>query len=405
MNTRWRFLLSLVVVVLGGVWLWQAASARPEEGTDGRWVSARLQEVRFTVPAVGELRAQTSEQLGPPQGSSLWDFKISFMAPEGAQVEAGDTVLRFDTSELARRLEEAVAARDSADTTLEKERSDIDKELREENLAFLEAQARQRRASLKIDVPEGLVANNEALAAQVDLDLAEKEIAYRRNRLEHITRRTQSRLQFLQEDKLRAAAGVAELEGMIEAMTVKAPKGGTVIYRANWQGQKKKVGDSCWKAEKIVELPDLEKMEADGEVDEAAAGGLAIGMPVSLRLDSYPDEEYFGTVHDVSRTVQQRSRSDRRKVVRLSIELQESDPLRMRPGMRFRGHVETGRLEGALVIPVAAVRSGPEGTEARLEAAFGSRWQRVELGRRSGDWVEVVEGLSEGDRVWVREAS
>ncbi len=405
MSARWRLLLSLGVVFLGGFWLWQAASARPEEGADGRWVSARLQELRFTIPAVGELKAQRSEQLGPPQGSSLWDFKISFMAPEGAQVAAGDAVLRFDTSELARQLEEAVAARDSADTTLEKERSDLDKELREERLAFSEAQARQRRASLKIDVPDGLVANNEALAAQVDLGLAEKEITYRRTRLEHITRRSESRLQSLQEDKLRAAGRVAELEGMIEAMTVEAPRGGTVIYLANWQGQKKKVGDSCWKAEKVVELPDLDQMEADGEVDEAAAGGLAVGMPVSLRLDSYPDEEYLGVVHTVSRTVQQRSRSDRRKVVRLRIELKESDPLRMRPGMRFRGHVETGRIEGALVIPVAAVRSASPGTEVRLEAAFGSRWQRIELGRRSGDWIEVVEGLSEGDRVWVQEAS
>ena len=41
--------------------------------------------------------------------------------------------------------------------------------------------------------------------------------------------------------------------------------------------------------------------------------------------------------------VEQRTDNARQKVVGLSVALDHTDPLRMRPGMRFQGTVETGR--------------------------------------------------------------
>ena len=81
------------------------------------------------------------------------------------------------------------------------------------------------------------------------------------------------------------------------------------------------------------------------------------------------------------------------------IALDQTDAEHMRPGMRFRGTVETRRLANVLAIPLQAVFSSDDGSVA-FRRAFGG-WRRValELGERNRDTVEVLGGLEEGDLV------
>ena len=48
-------------------------------------------------------------------------------------------------------------------------------------------------------------------------------------------------------------------------------------------------------------------------------------------------------------------------VSELDISLDETDTTRMRPGMRFRGRIETERVAEALVVPKQAVFTGADG--------------------------------------------
>ena len=64
-----------------------------------------------------------------------------------------------------------------------------------------------------------------------------------------------------------------------------APRDGIVIHVANRRNEKKKVGDTCSFYERVIEIPDLSRMEADGEVEEAEAGRIREGQAVKLHLD------------------------------------------------------------------------------------------------------------------------
>ena len=84
---------------------------------------------------------------------------------------------------------------------------------------------------------------------------------------------------------------------------------------------------------------------------------------------------------------------------KVQIVLDRSDPTLMRPAMRFRGEIETGRLPDRLLIPREAVflrASGPV-----VFARRGLRWAEVpvRLGTSSRKQVEVLGGLSAGDRI------
>jgi multidrug efflux pump subunit AcrA (membrane-fusion protein) len=140
-------------------------------------------------------------------------------------------------------------------------------------------------------------------------------------------------------------------------------------------------------------------MKGEGMVDEADAGKLAEGLRVTLRLDAHPDVEFSGSVRSIWTTMRPKSWRSPVKVARLEIALDRTDTQRMRPGMRFRGQVETERVPDALTIPLEAVFLGPDGPLVYRPSFLGARPVAVALGRRSGDRVEVLEGLREGQRV------
>jgi len=86
------------------------------------------------------------------------------------------------------------------------------------------------------------------------------------------------------------------------------------------------------------------------------------------------------------------------------IRLAETDPLLMRPGMRFRGRIEIGRTPGILQIPLAAIQASASGPTVMKMVGGSATPTPVELGRRSRDSVEVVRGLAPGDQVRLRAA-
>jgi HlyD family secretion protein len=185
-------------------------------------------------------------------------------------------------------------------------------------------------------------------------------------------------------------------------MTIVAPRDGTIVYVQNWRGEKKKVGDTCWKRERAIEIPNLNKMMAKGEVDEVDAGRVAVGQRVSFRLDAHPDEIFRGTITSAAQTVQQKQGSnDPLKVMHVDIALDRTDPAEMRPGMRFKGTVELSRTRDVLLIPRSAVVATDDGPIVHRRGFFSVAPVAVKLGRASDESVQVVDGLTANDRILV----
>jgi len=393
-----RFVASGAVLIALAAVLWLVAGRAGAAGT-GDWAEVRRDDLVIGVPVAGTLSSVQSVRMGPPTVAQVWDFKISFMAPEGSPVKAGQPVLGFDTSELERQLLDKQAERDSAQKELEKKQADLEISRRDQELQLAEAEARLRKASLKVDVPPELVASKELASAREDLALARREVAYLKEhlRLQDVQARNQAGSLARKRD--RAAARVQEMEAAIAGMTVPAPRDGTVVYSANDEGEKKKVGDSIWRGLSVIEIPDLSHMAAEGEIDEADAGRVAVGQRVTFRLDAHPDDLFTGRVKAIGGSVRAKSDVNPLKVVRLELDIDRTDPQRMRPGMRFLGTVEIERLPRALVAPVEAVFNRPDGPVVYRKAGWRSEEVRPVLGLRNDRLVEIRKGLAPGDLV------
>jgi multidrug efflux pump subunit AcrA (membrane-fusion protein) len=400
-----RLWIVLALAAAAGLWsLWAFGGSRTAVAEE-EWAQVQRQDLVVGIETTGTLGAVQSVEIGPPQLDDVWDYKIAFLAPEGSEVRQGQPVLGFDTSNLENTLLETMAERDSAQKELEKKQANLEMTRDEDELRLAEAKARARRAGLKVDVPADLVASKELAESRADLQLAQREIAYLENRLSLQSREAEAETAALRNKRDRAAWRVRRAEEAIGRMTVVAPRDGTVVYLSdNRRGrEKKKIGDGAWRGEKILEIPDLRQMRADGEVDEADAGRVAMGQRVVFRLDAHPDVIFTGRVRAIQSAVQTRSQNDPVKVVGLDLSLDQTDPQRMRPGMRFSGTVELDRVPRALVVAAETVFNRPAGPTVFRRTRWGVEEVHPKLGRRNDRWVEIVSGLAEGDAIALRD--
>lgn len=376
-----------------------ACDASTAELADAQTVAVERGALVIGVEVSGEMKALDSVRVSPPSISGVWNYKIAMMAEEGGVSKKGEPVLMLDTTELKQRLDQKEAERDTANTQLKMKVSTSKMAREDEGLALAEAKAELRKADLKAEAPVGITAVIELEKAKLDLALARKKVGFQKTKSKAAGRRDRSDIGRWRSKRDRAQQRVEEITGSIEGMAVKASRDGTVIYTANWRGEKKKVGDTAWRGEPIISLASLDEMEGQGEVDEVDVSKVAVGQLVSLRLDAQADVEIRGRIIEISRTVRRASPENPLKVASVRIELEDNEAVKLRPGMRFRGTVESERIEDALLLPLEAIVPTPDGPVVLLRAGLSTEEVPVELGHRTAELVEVLRGLDEGDEV------
>jgi multidrug efflux pump subunit AcrA (membrane-fusion protein) len=237
-----RFAIPLAVIVLFvfGGWTLRNKLAADRQGD---WVRAKRGDLVTGFEVSGTLASVSSESLGPPQLPDVWEFKISMLAPEGAEVKSGRPVVGFDTSELQRRLEEKSAIADESRKQIEKERNDLALNTKDERLKLAEAEARLRKAALKLEAPPDVAGVNAHQQTEIEHAIAKREAQAIRSRVESLERAARARILLLESRKSEAEAIVSRTQSSIQQMTRTAPRDGTVVYITNFRGDKKKVGD------------------------------------------------------------------------------------------------------------------------------------------------------------------
>jgi multidrug efflux pump subunit AcrA (membrane-fusion protein) len=361
-------------------------------------VEVRKDDLVIGVEVIGEFEAVDSTDIKPPPIPDMWDFKIAQMATEGDEVKAGQPVIAFDGSEQMRDFENMQNEADAAQKKLDKKRDDAALARRDDELKVAEAEAALRKASLKTTTPNDLIASIEQKTVALDEQSARLALDAAKQHAEAAKRSDDEELQRLAEKATYAKHRVEELQQNIAKLQVMAPRGGTIVLPTNWQGEKHKVGDSVWRMEDVMSIVGLGKMVGAGQVDEVDIAKLDVNQAVTLRLDALPDVQLKGHVESIAKSVQRKSQADPSKIIKMKIAI---DPTKepLRPGMRFRGQIETAKLPQVVQVPADAVFVTADGPVAYRES--GGKLERVKLtlGKRNANAIEVVQGLSPGDRV------
>ncbi len=354
------------------------------------------------VHATGQLQSAASFFVGCPSVERVWQYTISFMAPEGKAVKGGDMILAFDAREIMQRLQ---LKQSELDTALkELQRLQLTERQTRENMAleYEKEKVNKQKAVRKADYPEGLIAPMELQKRQMELELADLQEKLAENRLANQVSGMASRTE-VQESKARLLkAQVDRLQIDVQTMNVLAPKAGLVVYTPDWGGKKKVVGDTCWMGDTILELPDLGRMQMKAVILEVQAGRVKVGQPAEVRLDSNPDRVYKGEVTSLGRVFRVKSDSQPAIVFDAVIDLSESDPGLMRPGMAAGVNIIISSKDNVLQVPEAAIVYREKGAAVWKKGFLSHELTPVVLGARSSGMVEILSGLDQNDSIVIR---
>ncbi|AJA64483.1 MULTISPECIES: efflux RND transporter periplasmic adaptor subunit [Bradyrhizobium] len=167
-----------------------------------------------------------------------------------------------------------------------------------------------------------------------------------------------------------------------------APRDGVVLERNAIEGMRANPGDVLFR------IADTSVVWALVDVAERDLGNIAVGQSVAVRARSFPGRSFTGTIAVVYPQVNRDTRT-----VRVRIELANPDAVLL-PDMYVDADIDTADAAPVLAIQDSAVLDTGSRQAVLVDKGEGRFEPReVKLGRRGGGYVEVRQGLADGEAV------
>jgi len=324
-------------------------------------------------------------------GSTLTARVAQVLVREGAQVRAGDALVRLESDELQAALAQAQAAQTQAQARLLGLRSTGRAQTQ---AGLVQAQATVHAARLELARTQQLVAQGFLSPARLDevqraLSVAQAAqtgaAAQVQANTESGTDVSQAQAQL---DATHAATQAAQAR--LGQAVLHAPSDGRVLTRTVEPGQIVQPGRA------LLSLALAGPTQLKAQVDERFLAELVPGQPATVVADAFAGQRLAAQVAFIAPAV-----DVQRGAVEVTLALDKPAPTFLREDMTLSVEVETARRDRTLTVPLAALRAAPGAAEdaADVLLAVGGRahLQRVRLGVRSLQAAEVLDGLKAGD--------
>ncbi|WOD38142.1 efflux RND transporter periplasmic adaptor subunit [Nodosilinea sp. E11] len=379
---------------------------------------AAIEPLTVQVAASGTVRPVQTVNLSPENAGILEELFVE----QGDRVEPGQIIARMNSRDTAAQVQQNQAAVAEAAAAL----ADVRRGSRPEEIAQAEAtvaanRAQVRDAQARLDLATSDLARRQQLfdrgaVAATDLDNAAREqrsaqaaVEQAQARVTESLRRVDDlrnlpRPEAIAQAEARLAQARAQLAGAQirqDESLIRAPFGGIVTQKFATEGAfvtpTTSASDlSSATSTAIVAL--AEDLEVLAEVPEADISLIAAGQAVNVVADAFPDQTFQGRVKLVAPEA-----IDRQNVTlfQVRIELLDGKDI-LRSNMNVNVAFIGDQLANALVVPTVAVvtQAGQSGVlvpGANRDIVF----QPVTLGPQVGNQIQIVDGLGEGDRVFI----
>jgi membrane fusion protein, copper/silver efflux system len=169
-----------------------------------------------------------------------------------------------------------------------------------------------------------------------------------------------------------------------------APRDGIVLERNAIEGMRVQPGGVLFR------IADHSMIWALIDVAERDLGAISIGQPATVKARSFPGREFSGKVQVIYPEINKETRT-----ARIRVELSNPD-LVLLHDMYVDAQIDTGSGEPVLSVPDSAVMDTGSSQAVFVDKGEGRFQPReVKLGHRGSGYVEVRQGLAEGEPVVV----
>lgn len=418
---KWVLVVVALLVVGGG-----AAAYVVRRNDAGVTVTAETIERRdleAIVSASGKIEPKKTVNISAQTMGRVTRLAVN----EGDRVKAGQFLLQIDAvnAEAAVRRDEAAVA--GARTALEQARVSLQSAKASLDVAV---QALKRQRELW---QAGLTTREALEKAEADVQIREADLRAREQEIK--TRETQLRQQ---------EAGLDSSRHTLAQVRFVAPFDGIVTRRNIEEGENVVVGTMNNPGTVLLTVADMSVVEAEVEVDETDVPFVQLGQTAKVTIDAIPDRTFSGRVTEIGNSPIQTTGTGTARTatnfkVTVTLDAQIPD---VRPGFTCTAEITTATRAQALAVPIQALtvrellydaegRIVPDVRPPRPRFAFGpaapaptpapaplkpgqtrkevegvfvirdgkARFVPVRVGIAGERYLEVLSGLSPGDRV------
>jgi HlyD family secretion protein len=336
------------------------------------------------VSVQGRVVAAVSPTLYAPAAGTL-----SLLVEAGASVEEDQVLAIVDSPELENQLKQAEASLEEQEMELERQRIESKQAALEKrkgadlaDVALVAAKREMRRAEEAHK--RGVIPVIDFEKAKDDLRNAELAYAYAVADADLFDERLKFELRAKELSRNRQQLFVTELQRQVEQLDIRSPVAG--IVGDLLVDQRAAVSRDT----PVMAVVDLSRFEIDAQIPESYADDLTIGMQAEIILG---DQKYSGQLVAVSPEIVANQ-------VRSRIRFSGDMPPNIRQNQRLTTRVLLEERPSVLTLQRGQFLETGGGRIAYVlrEDDIAERRQ-ISIGGRSLSSVEIISGLSEGDRV------
>jgi len=378
----------LLLIIPALLLLWWGLDSR-ESAAEVHFAAVRRLTIKSTVSTNGKVEPAEWAAALAETGGVVHTVEVQ----RGQRVEAGQVLVRLDTSSAQSDLAAALAKEQEARADV----TTLGQGGKAATVVHLNDSIRTAQAA--VDVAQR---NYEALQrlqareAATKLQVQDARDALNRAKLELASLQHQRTTQVtagdraVAEAKLRdAQAAVALAQHRVTLDEIKSPIAGTV-YQFDL-----KVGAYMQPGTPVALIGKLDRVKVSVYVDEPDLGRVGVGMPVRITWDARPGQEWWGSVDRLpTEVVAQQTRTVGE--VTTIVQNPNHDLL---PGVTVNATIISAVAKDSLAIPKAALRTLRGASGVYKLSGKTAVWTPVKAGVSDVNNVQILSGLQLGDRV------
>jgi HlyD family secretion protein len=348
--------------------------------------NAEKRQIVETITANGKIQPEKEVKITPDVPGEIVELNVK----EGDPVVKGELLLRIKPDVYISQKDRSMAAISSARARL----TQAEAQFTQSELSF-------KRTKQLYD--EQTISKSEYEQAEASYGVAKAEVDAAKYSV------------------ISAEASLKEANENLIKTSIYAPMTGTVSMLLVELGERV-VGTSMMAGTEILRVADLSRMEAQVQVNENDIPRVKLGDTALIEVDAYINDKFKGIVTEIANSAKTTGVSAD-QVTNFDVKIlvlpesykfmQEKgieNPLR--PGMSATVDIQTETKSGILTVPIQSVTTRTDTTKVGAASAKGdvrtivfiTDGQRalirdVKTGIQDNSFIEILSGISEGDRV------
>jgi len=392
-----------LVVVLLVLWLSGQRAKSETEEKEAVVVSVRVAKaergpISAEVSAIGTIVPKEVATISPKINAQIKSMALL----RNKAVRAGDVIATLEARDIQAQRAEAAAALEEAEAnarlvsggTIPESASQDEKALRDARANVANARATLERRRVLYD--QGGISKKDLEASQLALTMAESDlrVAETAARLHETATNPNNRAMAASKVK-QAQDRLAALDTQLSYATIRAPLSGFVTEQFQFEGEYAAAGA------KLLTIADVSEVIVKAPFADNIAAQLKPGDPAKIlplqSAETEEGEEINGRIFLVSRAGDPQNRT-----VEVWVNLNNKDG-RLRAAGAAKMVVSTDTESDAVVVPASAVTleatNGDEGTVMVVDEKSIAHEEKVTIGIRTADRVQILSGLKGGETV------